>query len=720
MEVCKRGPRAAARAGARRLTGSAAFVLCAAALMAQAQTAEPPRTLEPVEIEGLRLRETPRLEGPVSAGSRLALTARETPASIDEIDRATIEERGATTSERALASAVGVSAGQCFGLTCFSMRGFSGVLSLPLAIDGVRYPGLAMSPRGTFNYERIEVIKGPASVLHGLGAVTGLVNWVTRAADGREAREVLVAYDRWNTRTLGVGLGGKAGEALAWRADVSHMAADKGSSGFVDRSDYEYTHASGEIALAPNAGLRLSLAAQYLVDDGRWYFGTPTVGGRIDERVRFNNYNVEDGTVRKEIGWLRARIAYAFSPALRLSNETYANDENRFWRNAEVYTYNAGTGRVDRSDFLWITHDQRLLGNRTELAGESRPFGLRNRALVGVDLSRNRHQRDNNSPFAAPPSSVDFFDPVPGQFATTSPFLPVRRTELDQRALYVEDLLEPAAATKVSAALRRDWLALESVDLRGTGSFDRAWRGDSWRLAVLHDVLPALTLYAQIGRALEPPAQIVTLTSAQRDFALTRARQVEAGAKASLPGGRGEATVAVYEIVRTDILTRDPVNPTLTVQIGEQSSRGVEADILWRPSAAWSVQVNGTVLDARFDRFVENVGGTPVSRAGNLPPDVPEKIGGAWIGWQASAKLRIGSGVRYVGRRAANNANTVWMPSYAVADAWLAYRLPLGEATLRVRNATDAVYATRSYGSNGSQFVLGEPRSYEIAWRARF
>jgi iron complex outermembrane receptor protein len=223
-----------------------------------------------------------------------------------------------------------------------------------------------------------------------------------------------------------------------------------------------------------------------------------------------------------------------------------------------------------------------------------------------------------------------------------------------------------------------------------------------------------------MGRALEPASQIVTLTAAQRGYELTRARQVEAGVKASLPGGKGEATLAVYQIERTNILTRDPVNPTLTVQIGEQSSRGVEADVVWRPSSAWTLQVNATQLDARFDQFVENVGGTPVSRAGNVPPDVPERLAGAWLTWQVAAPWRLGAGVRYVGRRAANNANTVWMDSCTVADLWLSRKLPVGEATVRVRNVADAVYATRSYGVNGSQFILGEPRSVELSWRARF
>ncbi len=442
------------------------------------------------------------------------------------------------------------------------------------------------------------------------------------------------------------------------------------------------------------------------------------MAGRIDSRVRFNNYNVDDGTVRKEIGWLRTTLDYAFDAGWRLRNETYANVEDRFWRNTERYTYNVGTGLVNRGDWLWIVHDQRLFGNRTDAIFEHRVAGLRNRIVIGADISRNRHQRSNNSPFAAPASAVDFFNPVPGLFATTSPFLPLRRTELDQRAAYLEDFLHVTRQFRLTASVRRDWLALESVDLRGTGSFERSWRGDSWRLGALYDLHPGVTLYAQWGRALEPAAQIVTLTPAQKDFELTRARQIEGGVKAALPGGRGEATLALFDIVRTNILTRDPANPTLTVQIGAQSSRGVEASVVWRPTATVTLEVNGSVLDARFDRFVENVGGTPTSRAGNVPPDVPEKMAGAWLTWQIAAPWRTGAGIRHVGRRAANNANTVWMDAYTVADLWLTYRLPLGEAILRVRNVADALYATRSYGD--TQYMLGEPRALEVAWRARF
>lgn len=87
--------------------------------------------------------------------------------------RATCCERGDRTLQDGPENAAGVASGQCFGTTCFSMRGFANSLSLPYLFDGVRYPGLAFSPRGTFVFDRIEVIKGPASVLRGLGSVVG-------------------------------------------------------------------------------------------------------------------------------------------------------------------------------------------------------------------------------------------------------------------------------------------------------------------------------------------------------------------------------------------------------------------------------------------------------------------------------------------------------------------------------------------------------------------
>ncbi len=697
--------------------GLAAFSLLPA-VAAWAQQTTTPQTVE-ITGQGIRPVESLPLDRPASSGSRLGLTPLETPASIDVITSQQMRERGDRTTQEALENAAGVAAGQCFGLTCFSMRGFSNNLSLPFMFDGLRYPGLAFSPRGTFVFDRIEVIKGPASVLHGLGSVGGAINFVTKPADGKSERELFLAYDRWKTKNVGLGFGGGDADGVAYRFDLNVMDADKGSSGWVDRSSYTYVHGAGEVAWRITSALKVTLSGQALDDDGDWYFGTPLVAGKIDERVRFNNYNVSDNVMRKRAHWLRANVEYEFSAGLKLRNETYANDERRTYQNAEVSNYNAGTGRVDLSDFLHIVHDQELVGNRTELTSDHTLAGMRNRVIAGLDWSRNKHQRTNNSPYSTGAMSVDFLHPVAVPFSTASAFLPARRTVVDQQAVFVEDLLSLTQQAKLSASFRHDRIDLDSYDLRANTSFDKQWSANSWRLGGLYDITPMLTAYVQVSRAFEPPAQVVTLTPAQRNFNLTRARQAEVGLKGYLPGKRGEFTVSYFDIVRNDILTRDPNAPAQTIQIGQQSSRGVEFDLAWRPFADWSFGVNGTWLQAQYDTFVESVGGVATSRAGKLPTDTPERVANIFATWRPTNELRLNGSLRRVGARTTNNANTVIMPAYNTADLSAAYKLPLGEVALKLRNISDTVYATRSYGT-GDQVLLGEPRALEVSYSVRF
>ncbi len=683
-----------------------------------AQTTAPPQRVE-VTGRADRPADSLPLNQPAAAGSRLGLTPMETPASIDVISKELMRERGDRTTQDALENAAGVAAGQCFGLTCFSMRGFSNNLSLPFLFDGLRYPGLAFSPRGTFVYDRIEVIKGPSSVLHGLGSVGGAINFVTKPANGRTERELFLAYDRWKTKNIGLGFGGGAADGVAYRFDLNVVDADKGSAGWVDRSGYSYKHGAGEVAWRISPDLKLTLSGQALEDHGDWYFGTPLVGGKIDTRVRFNNYNVSDNEMRKRANWLRANVDYAITPTLKLRNETYANTERRIYQNAEVSNYNASTGRVDLSDFLHIVHDQDLVGNRTELTADQSLAGMRNRVIVGLDWSRNKHKRTNNSPYSTGPVTVDFLNPVPVAFTTASAFSPQRRTEVQQKAVFIEDLLSLTEQAKLSLSYRRDHIDLDSYDLRAGTSFDKSWSANSWRFGALYDLTPSLTAYAQVSRAFEPPAQVVTLTPAQRNYNLTRARQAEVGLKGFLPGGSGEFTVAYFDIVRNDILTRDPNAPAQTIQIGQQSSRGLEFDLAWRPFSGWAFGVNGTWLRAQYDTFNESVGGVATSRAGNLPPDTPERVGNVFVTWRPTGDLRLHGSVRRVGARTTNNANTVVMPAYTTADLGAGYKLPVGEVALKLRNVTDKVYATRSYGT-GDQVLLGEPRALEASYSLRF
>lgn len=652
-----------------------------------------------------------------SGGSRLGLTLSEIPASIDILTKETMQERGYSTTLQAMDSVVGVQSGQCFGLVCFSTRGFSGTTSLPFMFNGNRYPGLAMSPRSTFNYDRIEVIKGPSSVLHGLGAMTGAVNFVTKKADGIEEKEILLGFDTWNTKRVGLGQGGMLSDKTAYRIDANFVSSDHGSYGFVDNTSYDDYHLSGEIATEVTDDLRVSLTLDSFKDAGEGYFGTPVVNGKIDKSVIKNNYNVSDDSISKEVVWLGLGIDWKINDSLKLHNMTYMNQEDRLWHNAETYTYNNSTGNVDRRSFLHIIHDQELLGNRTELISEGKIADMRNRLLVGFDYQHNRHQRDNNSPYAGS-DVVDFQNPVSGVFNSPSPFSPQRRTEINSYGIYAENLTDVTEALKVSLSFRHDVIELDSFDLRNDTQFSKEYSTNSWRVGTLYDIKPDLTLYAQLGQAFEPPSQVVTLASSRKDFDLTEGRQAEIGLKGVFAGGKVQATVSLFDISRTNILTKDPDDPTITQQIGEQSSQGIEISTSIKVSANLLLDANVSMLNAKYENFYDNSGGTPVSRNGNLPTDVPEKLASLWVTWKPDNAWRLGAGLNYVDERAANRANTVFMDAYTIVNAVISKKLSVGEVSLNLRNLTDEVYANHSYGSG--QFMLGEPRAAEVTWRAKF
>ena len=137
------------------------------------------------------------------------------------------------------------------------------------------------------------------------------------------------------------------------------------------------------------------------------------------------------------------------------------------------------------------------------------------------------------------------------------------------------------------------------------------------------------------------------------------------------------------------------------------------------PIPQLAINANIAVLNAQFDDLIEFEGDTPVSRHGKQPPDVPELAANLWVVYSPTPAWRLGTGVRHVGERFADNANTVRQPPYTLVDAFVSYTpWRFMNVTLRGRNLTDDTYAIAAYGS--TQLILGQPRSVEFVANLRF
>ncbi|BEP96535.1 TonB-dependent receptor [Acidovorax sp. A79] len=696
--------------------------LCLWSFGMQSPAAAESATLLPVEVTAPRetAGSTLGLDLPGTTGSRLGLTARETPASVSSLGAADIAERSLTRAQDVAVRMPGITEAPAPGNggTSLVARGFAGHSSVAQMVDGTRLivaSGTITYPFSTWPMESVEVLRGPASVLYGDGAIGAAVNYVTkRPAFGTPQREAFLSVGSFGSVQGGVGLRGPINDVLAYSVYLDAEKSD-GYRQFMDTQRHNYALA---LAVRASPDLNVTLSLDGGVNDDARYFGTPLRNGVLDERLRRTNFNVADSVVQYDDRIWRAKVDWQAAAGVRLRNETYHLTTDRHWRNAEAYAFNAAGTAVNRSDYLEILHDQQQAGNRLDAAFDGHLGGMKNRFIVGLDWYRTRLLHTNNSPYGGA-STVDPFNFVPGGFISPVPTLPGRASELQTTALFAENALDLTKEWKLVAGLRSDRMELDTTDLRTGVNLVKKYSPVTGRLGAVWSPSEALSLYGQFGTGTDPLSGALSLPGGGNTFDLTKGRQVEVGAKGAVPAVRGEWTVALYKIEKRNLLSRDAGNPNLSQQVGQQSSTGIELAFAAEPVRGWTIDANAALLRARYDAFKELVSGALVSRDGNTPTGVPERTASIWTTYRFLPQWQAGFGARYVGARQGNTANTTQLPSYVVLDASLAYdhsrNLKLG---LAVKNLADRDYALA--GTANARWLLGAPRTVQLTARATF
>lgn len=686
------------------------------------QQDEPPIQLKEVRVTGqdLRFNDAP------ATSSRLGLTTIQTPASVQIIDHTELKNEGYKSVAEAVERAPGVTWGnspaQPFS---FSMRGFT-ENQITILRDGIWLGPASMTgrPQNGFNLDRIELLKGPASVLHGQGAIAGTLNMVSKRPSmiGKDSWETLTSYGRYDTIKLGGGAGGSLGETLWYRADISHAGTD----GYVENATSRSLNGTGSLLWKPLNDLEVTIGFDYLEDSLPNYWGTPLVSGAfgtnplkgvvettdgrtIDKRMRFQNYNVSNDRANSHQYFTRLDVNWKPNSIFSIYNTAYYFAADREWRNAETYSFNAGTNFIDRDRFF-VSHDQHTVGNRLNTKLHTPIAGRPNIALLGVDVSYVDFTR--RSRFFGNVDSVDPFNPNPGLFADPGQTF-LNPTKITTVALYFEDSLELTDQVRLVTALRQDFIRLnrDSFNLDGsfnsTNAFERTFRPLSWRLGVVYEFTPSVVTYGQWTSGADPVGSNIFLVNGNQDFDLTNADQWEVGVKSQFLDGRAEVLLAGYYIERNNILVTTG-SGGLVDNVGKQRSSGFELEGLFRATSHWSMGANAAFTAAEFASFGVN--------SGNRPPNVPKWGVNAWIRYREIAGLpfEIGGRLRYVSDRFNNNANTVTLKGYEIADIHVGYRKGPVQIQARVTNLFDKVYAYWGDTFYPDQVLLGSPRAYEI------
>ncbi|WP_397535840.1 TonB-dependent receptor [Roseateles sp.] len=671
------------------------------------------------------------LDADAGSSSRLGLSLRETPASVSVVDRSTIEARGAVDTQDILKSVPGVSfSAQPGSPGSVFYRGF-GASSLAQLYNGisVQYDAIAARPVESWIVDRVEAIGGASSFLNGSGAVGGSINVITKLADasGDNSRLRFAVGDR---PQVALGLQRNL-------ADGRHVlrldAARSDGALWTQGADREAHQVAGSWRARLTAALSHTLALETQHEKvSRPYWGTPmqrAADGTVSGELQFNpallgiNYNVVDGRYEQDVQWLRSITEWQLAPKTRFTHTLYHYDALREFENLEVYTLRNANTQVQRSEALLQRHDQQVWGSRSELSHSGMLAGLRSDFAAGLDWSYNRQTRFPRSvsgPFdttsATLPAELLFYQ-LPGM---SSGYSPGATNLLRSLALFAENRTVLGGGYALVSALRWDRISLDvrnhrTVTATNPALFTTRFTPMTGRLGLMKDISKDWQVYAQASTAADPPSGLLATAgfSALRDFDLTRGRQFEVGSKLGFDQGRGQATLALYEIRRKNLSMTDPADRTRVIPIGEQSSQGVELTAGWQPAQRWSLQAQLAYTKARYENFAESSGSSTVSRAGNTPPNVPTWVAGAWINWQPLDTLGLGLDWRYVGRRFGNTANTLWDGAYHLLGAQATLKLDRNTTLkARVDNLNDQVYAATV---SASLPYLGAPRSVQAS-----
>ena len=642
------------------------------------------------------------------------------PQSIQVISEAVLDDQQVIRLSDALRNVPGVAPGNNFGggLDTFTIRGFEGAAILR---DGFRSGEADSNGQGglqeTANLERIEVLRGPASILYGNVEPGGIINLVTKQPLDTPFAEVTTQIGSYGffRPTLDVTGPLDAEGNIRYRLNAAHERED----GFRDfDTDVDRVFIAPVLAIDLSDRTDLTFNLEYLNDQRPYDNGIPPLGDELADVPLDTIIGEPDDFFRTQSTRVGYRLEHRFSENWQLRNRFRYTDSSSVNRRTQLEEILGGlneeTGDITRL-YYFSDGDLDSYEFQTEVIGEFATGSINHTLLAGVDLFF-----DDSSFFVsndlAPP--VNLFDPEIG--VVPRPDLPLTFTTTDTSAsrsqvgLLLQDQIELLPEVNLLLGGRVDFFSqsstAEAVSIPGifeTPARDNEQSQTAFtpRVGIVYQPMTELALYASYSRSFEP--NILTTTTLDGEFLdPEEGEQFEVGLKTELFDGRLAATLSFFDISQTNVAAADPNNANFVVPIGEQTSRGMEFNVTGEILSGWNILAGLSLLDSEI---AESANFFP---KGATPPNVPDTAANLWTTYEVQsgdlAGLGFGLGLYYVGERQGDNENTFTMDEYLRTDAAIYYRQDDVRLGLNFRNLFDIDYFESTEAGRGGT-TPGEP-----------
>ncbi|EOW6518025.1 ferrichrome porin FhuA [Cronobacter dublinensis] len=632
-----------------------------------------------------------------------------TPQSVSVVTREEMDTRQPTTVKDALSYTPSVFAtrGSSSTYDVVTIRGFttSTTVNTNQYLDGMKLQGnnyseVSMDP---YFLERVELMRGPTSVLYGNSNPGGIVSMVSKRPTTEPLREVQFKAGSHNLWQTGFDFSDAIDDAGVWSYRLTGLGRSQNAQQEMAKST--------RYAIAPSFSWRpdnqtdFTFLSNFQSDPDAGFYGWLPRSGTIVPYYDANGKahklptDFNEGEENNKMSRRQQMVGYSFSHAF---DDTFTVRQNlRYNRVHTLYRSVYGNefkapATINRA-YVRSDEDMNAFSVDTQLQSDFATGAVDHTLLTGVDYSRMRN--DINADYGTA-SALNMLDPQYGNPDVNVNFLYDVINRQEQTGLYVQD---QAQWNKWVMTLggRYDF-AKTSTYTRSSGALaeinDQQF---TWRGGINYLFDNGVSPYFSYSESFEP---VSGSSAGGKPFDPSRGKQYETGVKYVPKDMPVVLTAAVYQLTKDKNLTADLANPGFSSQSGEIRSRGIELEAKAAVSANVNVTAAYSFTDAKYthDAVFE----------GKRPAEVPRNMASLWADYTfhdtALSGLTIGAGGRYVGNTVSyyaygdNKDKPFNVASYTVADAMVKYDLarlglPGSSVALNVNNLFDREYVSSCY-----------------------
>ncbi|MEN0107927.1 MAG: TonB-dependent siderophore receptor [Pseudomonas sp.] len=643
----------------------------------------------------------------------------ETPQAVSVVTRDQLDAQGASSSlQDSLRYTAGVTSARGVNRTddSFNLRGFAaGLASTEPAIfrDGLRNYGTYASTIEAYGAQRVEVLKGPASVMYGQAAPGGVINVVSKRPTQEPLHQLDLQYGSNDHRQIGLDLGGPLDEdgVLSYRLTVMKRESDTMTDHVPDNRDY----VAGALTWQPSDATSLTVLGGYQHSKTRYNMGVPVMGsvrdnplGDVSRHFFAGEPDFDDWDTN--VSWLGYQFEHHFNDVWTFRQNSRYQESTLAWDSAYAYALDANQHEVDR--FAYSRRDRyHTYAVDNQLQAQWQHGDFEHTSLVGLDYLYG--QWDYKVRRGAAPN-LDIFDPHYGSpISLNSGYSADEFSTTKRTGLYAQDQIKYADHWIFLVGGRQDWSKDEGeyrlYDLKSKADSD-AFTG---RLGLMYLFDNGLAPYASYTEAFEP---VNDLDADGNQFDPIESQQYEVGIKYAPPGTDASLTVSLFDLRRQNVVTNDVFD--VARQTGETRSRGVEVEGVASLNANLDIIANYTYTDIEITKS-DYIDGNGQAEKGTAPPGVPEHSISLWANYSlhdgALKGLSVGGGVRRLigtsGYVLESSPTQDKLPAYTVVDALLAYDIdPSWRLALNANNLLDEKYVQSCYYAS-TMCYYGEERN---------